>query len=258
MSVDSPRVYLLDVEGTTSPVSLVSEQLFPYARKHLEGYLREHWNEAETQADLALLAEENRAEKDEQWVLRFAQDDKSLGLDDDKSLGRDGKSFSVDSAMEYLLWLMDRDRKSTALKSLQGRIWKSGYEAGELVGTVFPDVAEAFARWSRTAKVAIYSSGSVEAQKLIFRYSSVGDLTPFIASYFDTRTGAKTSSDSYRAIAAAMGVATSEILFVSDLLRELDPAREAGCMTRLSVREGNQPVPDRCGHIAVSSLGEIS
>ena len=246
MMSDSPRVYLLDVEGTTSPVSLVSEQLFPYARKHLAGYLREHWSEPETQADLALLAEENRAEKDEQWVLRFAQDDKSLGRDDN--------SLELDAALSYLLWLMDRDRKSTALKSLQGRIWKSGYEAGELVGTVFPDVAEAFARWSRTAKVAIYSSGSVEAQKLIFRYSSAGDLTPYISAYFDTRTGAKTSAESYRAIAAAMGVATSEILFVSDLLRELGPAREAGYMTRLSVREGNQPVPDQCGHIAVSSF----
>ena len=246
MSVDSPRVYLLDVEGTTSPVSLVSEQLFPYARKHLEGYLREHWNEAETQADLALLAEENRAEKDEKQehhlLPHFAQDDKSL---------------DIDSAMEYLLWLMDRDRKSTALKSLQGRIWKSGYEAGELVGTVFPDVAEAFARWSKTAKVAIYSSGSVEAQKLIFRYSSVGDLTPYISAYFDTRTGAKTSSDSYRAIAVAMGVATSEILFVSDLMRELDPAREAGCMTRLSVREGNAAVAEGNGHIAVRSFREV-
>jgi enolase-phosphatase E1 len=247
--MSSPRVYLLDVEGTTSPVSLVSEQLFPYARKHLAGYLREHWNEPETQADLGLLTEENRAEKDEKQILHFVQDDNSL--QDDKSLG-------LDAALSYLLWLMDRDRKSTALKSLQGRIWKSGYEAGELVGTVFPDVAEAFARWSKTAKVAIYSSGSVEAQKLIFRHSSAGDLTPFITAYFDTRTGAKTSSDSYRAIAAAMGVATSEILFVSDLLRELDPAREAGCMTRLSVREGNAPVPDSCGHIAVSSLGEIS
>ena len=262
--MSSPRVYLLDVEGTTSPVSLVSEQLFPYARKHLAAYLREHWSEPETQADLALLAEENRAEKDEKQILRFSTPrtkDLSVGTpfaQDDKSLGGDDKSLGLDAALSYLLWLMDRDRKSTALKSLQGRIWKSGYEAGELVGTVFPDVAEVFARWSKTAKVAIYSSGSVEAQKLIFRHSSAGDLTPFITSYFDTRTGVKTSADSYRAIAAAMGVATSEILFVSDLLRELDPAREAGCITRLSVRDGNQPVPDSCGHIAVSSLAEIS
>lgn len=236
--MSSPRVYLLDVEGTTSPVSLVSEQLFPYARKHLAGYLRERWDEPETQADLALLAEENRAELVE-GAPRIAH----VG--------------DADEAFAYLLWLMDRDRKSTALKSLQGRIWKYGYEAGELVGTVFPDVAAAFARWSKTAKVAIYSSGSVEAQKLIFRHSSAGDLTPFITSYFDTRTGAKTSSDSYRAIAAAMGVATEEILFVSDLLRELDPAREAGCMTRLSVREGNAPLADLHGHCAISSFAEI-
>jgi enolase-phosphatase E1 len=249
MSSDSPRVYLLDVEGTTSPVSLVAEQLFPYARKHLAGYLREHWNEPETRADMALLTEENRAEKDEKQILRFAQDDKSLGQDDNP--------LGLDAALSYLLWLMDRDRKSTALKSIQGRIWKYGYQAGELVGTVFPDVAEAFARWSKAAKVAIYSSGSVEAQKLIFRYSSAGDVTRFITSYFDTRTGAKTSSDSYRAIAATMGVETSEILFVSDLQRELDPARETGCMTRLSVREGNAPVSDGNGHTAISSFAEI-
>jgi enolase-phosphatase E1 len=232
-----PRVYLLDVEGTTSPVSLVSEQLFPYARKHLEAYLREHWSEAETQVDLALLAGEKRAETVAGAPAFVAGD-------------------GVDQACAYLLWLMDRDRKSTALKSLQGRIWKSGYETGELVGTVFPDVAEAFARWSETARVAIYSSGSVDAQKLIFRYSSAGDLTPFISAYFDTRTGAKTSPDSYRAIAAAMGVATGEILFVSDLLRELDPAQEAGCGTRLSVRPGNQVVADAKGHGEFRSFAE--
>jgi|SRR5579859_7796992 len=238
-----PKLYLLDVEGTTSPVSLVSEQLFPYARRHLEGFLRGHWDEPEVRADLVLLAEENRAEGDEQQILRFAQDDKPLG---------------TDSAVAYLLWLMDRDRKSTALKSIQGKIWRSGYLAGELVGTVFPDVPGAFERWSRVAKVAIYSSGSVEAQKLIFRYSSAGDLTGFISAYFDTRTGAKTSAESYRAIAAAMGVETSEILFVSDLLRELDPAREAGCETLLSMREGNAVVEDTFGHEPVGSFANIS
>ena len=252
----SPRVYLLDIEGTTSPVSLVSEQLFPFARKHLEAYLRDHWSEAETQADLGLLIEENRTEirlgSDEKQILRFAQDDMASGIGE-QSIAE----AEIDSVMAYLLWLMDRDRKSTALKSLQGRIWKSGYEAGELVGTVFPDVAEAFERWSKTAKVAIYSSGSVEAQKLIFRYSSAGDLTPFISAYFDTRTGAKTSPASYRAIAEQVQAAPKSILFISDLVRELDPAREAGCMTRLSVREGNQPVPDENGHTQIQSFAEI-
>jgi enolase-phosphatase E1 len=238
MSSSSPRVYLLDVEGTTSPVSLVTEQLFPYARKHLGSFLREHGLEPEIQADLALLADENRAE----------------AVEGAPRLLKEGE---VDGAIAYLLWLMDRDRKSTALKSLQGRIWKSGYLAGELVGTVFPDVAEAFARWSRTAKVAIYSSGSVEAQKLIFRYSSAGDLTPFITAYFDTRIGPKTASASYRAIAAEVQATPKAILFISDMLRELDPARDAGCMTRLSVREGNTAVPDSNGHAAISSFAEI-
>jgi len=233
-----PKLYLLDVEGTTSPVSLVSEQLFPYARKHFEVFLREHGDEAEVKADLALLALENGAETAAEYPKI-------------ESAGH------LNEALAYLLWLMDRDRKSTALKSLQGRIWKSGYLAGELVGTVFDDVPGALERWSREAKVAIYSSGSVEAQQLIFRYSSAGDLTRFISAYFDTRTGAKTSAESYRTIAAAMGVATGEILFVSDMLRELDPAREAGCMTRLSVRDGNSSIVDEHGHVGIRSFGEI-
>jgi enolase-phosphatase E1 len=250
----SPRVYLLDVEGTTSPVSLVSEQLFPYAWKHLEAYLREHWDEVETRADVELLAEEFSAEADKKQILHFVQDDKSLFAQDDKAF-EDGKP--LDAALAYLLWLMDRDRKSTALKSLQGKVWKAGYEAGELVGTVFPDVAEAFERWSKTAKVAIYSSGSIEAQKLIFRYSSAGDLTPFITAYFDTRIGPKTSAASYRAIAEQVQATPKSILFISDMLRELDPAREAGCLTRLSVREGNAAVAEGHGHAAISSFAEV-
>jgi enolase-phosphatase E1 len=232
------QVYLLDVEGTTSPVSLVSEQLFPYARKHLASYLHAHDCEAVVQADLALLYEENRAETD-------------------PSAPRIENAASVDQAMAYLLWLMDRDRKSTALKSLQGKVWKNGYEAGELLGTVFPDVPPALARWAAKGRVAIYSSGSVEAQKLIFGHSSAGDLTPLLSGYFDTRVGPKTAAASYAAIAAALGVATSDILFVSDLPRELNPARQAGCATRLSLRQGNAPVADAEGHAAIHSFAEI-
>lgn len=231
------RLYLLDVEGTTSPVSLVSEQLFPYARRHLGAFLREHGQEPQVQADLALLAEENRA------------DDGAPRMED---------VADPDQALAYLLWLMDRDRKSTALKSLQGKIWKRGYESGELVGTVFADVPEALERWAAKSRVAIYSSGSVEAQRLIFGHSSAGDLTPWLSGYFDTRVGAKTAAASYDAIAATMGVAAGEILFVSDVLRELNPAREAGCATRLAVREGNAPVADAEGHLAIRSFAEIA
>jgi len=232
------QVYLLDVEGTTSPVSLVSEQLFPYARRHLQAFLRANGGSVEVLADLALLFDENRIEAS-------------------PAAPRIEDAANVDRAMAYLLWLMDRDRKSTALKSLQGKVWKNGYEAGELVGTVFADVPQALARWSANARVAIYSSGSVEAQRLIFGHSSAGDLTPMLSSYFDTRVGAKTSAASYAAIAAAMGVTTGELLFVSDLLRELNPAREAGCATRLSLREGNAPVADAEGHVAIRSFAEI-
>jgi len=118
-------------------------------------------------------------------------------------------------------------------------------------------VPEALARWSAKGRVAIYSSGSVEAQKLIFGHSNAGDLTPLISSYFDTRVGPKTSAASYSAIAAAMGVATGEMLFVSDVVRELNPAREAGCETRLAQREGNAPVADAEGHVAIRSFAEL-
>jgi enolase-phosphatase E1 len=246
----SPRLYLLDVEGTTSPISFVYEQLFPYARRHLEPYLRASVREGEMDAgiedDLELLARENAAENAAAGAPILAAPG-------------DGVSWegTVPEAAAYLLWLMDQDRKSTALKALQGRVWRAGFEAGELVGAVFPDVPEALRRWSRDAKVAIYSSGSVEAQQLIFRHSNAGDLTRFISSYFDTHVGPKTSAESYRAIAAATCVATGEILFVSDVLRELDPARDAGCMTRLSVREGNAAVASHHDHAVVSSFAEI-
>ena len=138
-------------------------------------------------SDLTMLAEENAAETDES-APKFAAPE------------------YWDEAIPYLNWLMDRDRKSTALKSLQGRIWKGGFERDELQGTLFDDVPQALERWSTAAQVAIYSSGSVAAQMLLFRHSSFGDLTPLISGYFDTRTGPKTSMTSYESIASAMGV----------------------------------------------------
>ncbi len=149
---------------------------------------------------------------------------------------------------------MDRDRKSTALKSLQGRIWQRGFETDELQGTLFADVPKALERWSSSAQVAIYSSGSVAAQLLMFRHSNYGDLSPLISGYFDTRTGPKTSKTSYESIAATMGFEPGEIIFFSDVTRELDPAREAGCHTRLVMREGNPPVEDAHGHRRIKSF----
>jgi enolase-phosphatase E1 len=143
------------------------------------------------------------------------------------------------------------------LKSLQGKIWKQGFESGELKGTLFDDVPAAFAQVSQQARVAIYSSGSTEAQQLLFRYSNFGDLTPMIAGYFDTRTGPKMEPGSYAAIARAMDVVPAEVLFLSDALRELDAAREAGCETRLAVRPGNPPIADAHSHKIVETFSDL-
>lgn len=239
-----PKVYLLDVEGTIAPLSLTTDVLFPYARRHFALFLERKRSDESVRADLLLLAEENRSESAE-GVPRLP----GVATLSDVEHPR----FRLD-AMMYLMWLMDRDRKSTALKSLQGKIWKAGFESGELTGMVFEDVPEALRRWSSEARVAIYSSGSVEAQRLFFRYSSAGDLTPLVSCYFDTRIGAKVESGSYAAIAAAMQVMPEEVLFFSDSVRELDAARAAGCGTRLVMRPENAPVDDAHAHGAVESL----
>jgi enolase-phosphatase E1 len=234
----TPKLFLLDVEGTIAPLSLVYEQLFPYARAHFEKYLQQHAADAGVVSDLAMLAEENAGENDEE-APKFATPE------------------YWDEAIPYLNWLMDRDRKSTALKSLQGRIWKGGFERDELQGTLFEDVPKALERWSTAAHVAIYSSGSVAAQLLLFRHSNYGDLTHLISGYFDTRTGPKTAKTSYESIASAMGCEPREVMFFSDAVRELDPAREAGCHTRLVMREGNAPVDDAHGHRRIKSFNVL-
>lgn len=245
MTAGKPKVYLLDIEGTVAPVSLVTEQLFPYARAHFHDFLAQSSGHPAVRADLFELAKENQAETDETSPrLPMVMSLNELGPE---------PQFSLVASL-YVHWLMDRDRKSTALKSLQGKIWKAGFESGELKGALFPDVPEALARWAKEVKVAIYSSGSVEAQQLLFRHTTDGDLSPLISSYFDTRTGPKSESASYRSIAAKLGVEPSEVLFFSDVVRELNAAREAGCGTRLVLRDGNAPVDNAQGHEAITSL----
>jgi enolase-phosphatase E1 len=200
--------------------------LFPYARANFSAFLQTNAGDPGVAADLLLLEEENKAESD---------------------VGRPEFAVALGwkKAMNYLLWLMDRDRKSTALKSLQGKIWKAGFESGELKGTLFDDVLSAFSRWAANGQVGI------------FRHSIFGDLTPLIAAYFDTRTGAKGEVASYAAIAATMGADPGDLVFFSDAVRELDAAREAGCRTLLVVRAGNEPVEDARGHRTIHSFKGI-
>jgi enolase-phosphatase E1 len=257
--MSDPKLYLLDVEGTVAPVSFVTQTLFPYARQHFEEFLGRvvpEIGDAELGdnpegtifMDMMMLALENRRETDPDAPRILPPEAANQGV---VSMS---PAKGIPRILEYIYWLMDRDRKSTALKSLQGKIWKAGYERGELQSVIFDDVPEAFARWSRQARVAIYSSGSTEAQELFFRYSNSGDLTPMISGYFDTRTGPKQASASYTAIAAAMDVAPADVLFFSDVVGELDAAREAGSGTRLVMRPGNAQVADAGTHTAVESL----
>lgn len=244
------RLYLLDVEGTVAPLTLTADVLFPYARKHLRKFLADNIDDPAVRGDLILLAQENSAESESSSSrIEGAPGPSHWGTGDSTNA-----NLAIDRSLTYLHWLMDRDRKSTALKSLQGRIWKAGFESGELVGTVFNDVAPAFVRWSAQGKVAIYSSGSVDAQKLFFRHSSHGDLTPFISAYFDTRTGPKRETASYKAIASAMQTTPADCIFFSDVVAELDAARATGFQTQLVIRPGNLAVGDSHRHPALESF----
>jgi enolase-phosphatase E1 len=222
---EAARALLLDVEGTTTPIAFVHETLFPYARARLAGFLGRHARDEAVLADVETLRLEHAAERSAGHEPPAWQE-----------------SASLDAAARYALWLMDRDRKSTGLKSLQGRVWEEGFASGELRGAVYDDVPRAFERWRRQGRtIAIFSSGSVRAQKLLFRHSSCGDLTGSIGAYFDTTTGAKREAESYRRIAAALGEAPARVLFVSDVADELEAAAEAGLLTALCVRGGGAP-----------------
>jgi enolase-phosphatase E1 len=218
---------LLDVEGTTTSVSFVYDVLFPFARARLDAFLSSRGaSDPLVREDVARLADERRAEAEPgapEW--------------------RDATPEAVAvSAAAYAAWLMDRDRKSTGLKSLQGRIWEEGYRTGEIAGHVYPDVRPALERWRAEGRaVAIFSSGSVLAQRLLFAHTPEGDLTPWIAAHFDTTTGPKREAESYRRIAGTLGVAPASVLFVSDVAAELDAARAAGLHTALCVRSGEPP-----------------
>ena len=218
---------LLDIEGTTTPISFVYDVLFPYARSRVEEFLCQHQNDPEIAAALQSLESENRAE----------------AADDAPSLENSTKEDFARNAAAYCLWLMSRDRKSTPLKAIQGRIWEQGYRSGELRGEVFPDVASAFQRWhDENRRIAIYSSGSVLAQQLLFGHSKYGNLASHISFFFDTQVGPKRAVESYLCIIQELKCRAEEVLFVSDVPEEIHAARQAGLQTALSIRPGNAAV----------------
>ena len=240
---DSPeiRAILLDIEGTTTPIDFVFKTLFPFASARVEDFLRSHVQDAE----IAALLEELR--KSHRGDVTHGAPAWADGTNQER----------ITSASRYVRWLIALDRKVTPLKTLQGRIWEEGFRSGELKGEVYPDIAPAFARWKgQGRRIAIFSSGSVLAQKLLFSHSTAGDLSFFLDGYFDTATGSKRECESYKKIAGAIGVQSTGILFVSDVGEELDAARTAGMQTAHSLRPGIPALED-LRHRETRSFDEI-
>jgi enolase-phosphatase E1 len=204
-----PRLVLTDIEGTTTAIAFVKETLFPFAQAALDDFLAGH----RAAPEVAALLDQ----------VRVAVP----GVAPAETLRR---------------WMAD-DVKATPLKALQGMIWDAGYRDGRLKGHLWPDVAACLRAWAAGGvALAVYSSGSVPAQQLLFGHSEAGDLTPLFAGFFDTRVGGKREAASYLAIAAALRLAPADILFLSDVAEELDAAAESGLATCQLVRAGDGTV----------------
>ncbi|MCP9915389.1 acireductone synthase [Cyanobium sp. ATX 6F1] len=228
---------LLDIEGTTCPVSFVAETLFPYARNHLAEYLERHRHE-EPVRGLLDEAEQARA---------IDPEARAIGVDLD----------SHAQLVAYLGWLIDQDRKLPPLKQLQGLIWECGYENGELLAPLYSDVPPALRAWAMAGvNLAVYSSGSVTAQQLLYGHTTEGDLRDLFGHWFDTRTGPKQAMDSYKLIAAEMEVDPNQTLFISDSIAELEAAQSAGMKALFSDRPGN-PARDNEGFARITHFDQI-
>jgi enolase-phosphatase E1 len=229
----SLRAVVVDVEGTTTDIAFVHCRLFPLARAEMPRFVHAHADDPDHAASIEAV---RRA------VAREA---------------RAPASVTLDEVVERLVAWIDADAKETALKALQGAIWREAYAAGGLQSHVYDDVEPAFRRLAAAGvPIHVYSSGSIEAQRLLFRHSTAGDLTGYLAGYFDTTTGPKREAASYARIAATIGLPPGEVLFVSDVLAELSAARAAGMQTRWMVRPGTAEV-EAPGHARAASFDEI-
>ena len=224
-----PAAILTDIEGTTTPIAFVRDTLFPFARARLAEFVRDHGDAPPVRAALdAARAEMEKPDATRQEVI------------------------------DVLTGWIDADRKAPPLKTLQGMIWEAGYRDGSLTAPVYDDAAAALKRWHADGiRLAVYSSGSVAAQKLLFGHSSHGDLTLLFEGWFDLETGSKLAPDSYRRIADRLGIKTGDILFLSDHPGELDAAREAGLRTIRSDRGDPPPAPVG-DHVTVTSFAGIA
>ncbi|KMQ95005.1 enolase-phosphatase e1 [Lasius niger] len=229
---ETARTVLVDIEGTTTSISFVKETLFPYVRQNLKNYIETKWEDEEFKQDYEKLKEQ--AKKDEK--------DK---LDGFVAITGDKPEEEKDSLLKNVLWQMDNDRKTGALKQLQGHMWREAYKTGAVKAHVYEDVPKALESWKNDGrKIYVYSSGSVEAQKLLFGHSVYGDLLKYFSGFFDTEVGAKQENDSYKNILSKIDEKPSNVVFLTDVVKEAAAAKEAGLSTVIVVREGNTALND--------------
>lgn len=220
------KAIVTDIEGTTSALSFVKDILFPYARSHLPEFVRKNQEDP----DVAVLLEDARREA--------------------------GADMDIEQLITQFISWIDLDRKITPLKSIQGLIWKAGYQQGDFKGHIYEDAARGLKAFKeRGLALYVYSSGSVYAQKLLFTHSEYGDLTPLFSGYFDTHIGTKTQISSYLHIAEHINFQAADILFLSDIKAELDAARQAGFKTYWLVR--GQAIDSTAEHRQISDFDAI-
>ena len=235
---------LLDIEGTTCPISFVAEVLFPYASQHLAFFLQEHGEEPEIAAILEAAWKEWEQDPDpsQQGKLRELEEP---------------KRGSLQAITHYLQGLIDADRKSTALKDLQGHLWKQGFQCGAIQAEFYPETIRCLQEWHQAGvQLAVYSSGSIQAQQLLYGHTEAGDLRGLFCGWFDTRTGNKKEASSYTTISSQLQCEPQRITFISDSSAECDAAESAGLRVLFSLRPGN-PDQDPGQHTVITSLDQV-
>ncbi|KAG0272584.1 Enolase-phosphatase E1 [Linnemannia exigua] len=244
-------VVVSDIEGTTTPIVFVKENLFPYVTSKLADFLQRNWSSEEMKSAVEAL----RVQADK---------DVADGIANAITIATESDEVTAEKVQQDVIatigWQMKIDRKIGALKAFQGYMWREGYANGDLKGALYADVIPAFDHWKAEGKkLYIYSSGSIPAQKLLFGYSEKGDLLHYFAGHYDTTIGLKVQAESYTKIAADIGVTPARILFLSDNIQEIVAAKKAGFQTVVTDRPGNAPLSaeEREGNIVVKSFLEI-
>ncbi|KAF9429507.1 Enolase-phosphatase E1 [Podila epigama] len=244
-------VIVSDIEGTTTPIVFVKENLFPYVTSGLPEFLKRNWGTEEMNSAIEALRVQ-------------AAKDIADGLTEATPIAVESADVTAEKVQQDVIasigWQMRADRKIGALKAFQGYMWKEGYANGNLKGELYSDVIPAMDQWkSEGKKIYIYSSGSIAAQKLLFGYSQSGDLLHYFAGHYDTTIGQKVNAESYTKIAADIDVDPSKILFLSDNIHEIVAAKKAGFQAVITHRPGNAPLSaeERAAHIVVKSFLDI-